>query len=316
MEGAELKAGPPQAPKLLVIAARCGRMANRMVLFANLMALAEEQGHRLVNFTFHSYADSFVSTGRDIFCQYPAPLRPCLLDAPPLARFLKKTRLLYQATRGVSRLNEKLSLWGRSVLTLREDPGTEVTWLESAAQSEPFRRARVVFVYGWRFRAPELVKRHAERIRAYFRPQQAIEEAAARAVDALRCGTDVIVGVHVRHGDYPTLNGGQFYFSTERYARWMRELEVQFAGRRVSFLVCSDEPRRESEFPGLSVGFGPGNAVADLYALAYCDYIMGPMSTFSQWSSFYGNTPLFHIMGSDARIELDRFAVSFLAEIP
>ena len=46
----------------------------------------------------------------------------------------------------------------------------------------------------------------------------------------------------------------------------------------MSFLVASNEPRSASEFPGLSVGFSTGVPIEDMYALAECDYIMGPVS--------------------------------------
>jgi hypothetical protein len=90
----------------------------------------------------------------------------------------------------------------------------------------------------------------------------------------------------------------------------MRELAGQFPGRKVSFLICSDEPRNEAEFPGLSVGPGPGSAVGDLNALARCDYIMGPPSTYTQWASFYGNKPLLLLKDSQDRLERAKFRVS------
>ena len=80
----------------------------------------------------------------------------------------------------------------------------------------------------------------------------------------------------------------------------------------MAFLVCSDEPRHEQEFPGLAVGFGPDSPVGDLYALAQCDCIFGPISTFSQWASFYGNKPLFLLNDANARLERAKFRISCL----
>jgi hypothetical protein len=95
----------------------------------------------------------------------------------------------------------------------------------------------------------------------------------------------------------------------------MRELAGQFSGRRVAFLVCSDQPRRRDEFPELQVGFGTDVPVEDLYALARCDYVLGPISSFSQWASFYGQKPLFHLDDPNARVDLDRFQVADLHKI-
>jgi len=35
--------------------------------------------------------------------------------------------------------------------------------------------------------------------------------------------------------------------------------------------------------------------IEDLYLLGYCDYIVGPNSSFSQWASFWGGVPL-HVL--------------------
>ena len=68
--------------------------------------------------------------------------------------------------------------------------------------------------------------------------------------------------------------------------------------------------------PGLSVGFAPGVPVEDLYALAACDYVLGPVSSFTQWASFYGSKPLLHLRDSKDRIERGRFRVCYLEELP
>src|SRR3954452_2091128 len=92
--------------KLFIICGRCGRMANRMVLFANFIALAEERGDRVMNPTFHSYATLFETTRRDIYCQYPAPGRSSLFDViPGVAGAIRGTRLFFRLARSASLLN-------------------------------------------------------------------------------------------------------------------------------------------------------------------------------------------------------------------
>ena len=103
-------------------------------------------------------------------------------------------------------------------------------------------------------------------------------------------GCDVLIGVHVRQGDYRT-HKPAFFHATERYVRLMRVLEAAFAGSRVAFLVCSDAPQPRDAFRSLRVRFGTGHPAEDLFALAGCDYIAGPPSTFSQWASFHGRVP-------------------------
>jgi hypothetical protein len=307
-----------QDGKLIFVGLRCGRLANRLALFANLIAFAEEHGHRLINFTFHSYAGLFEATRRDVFCRYPAATGPSWLDVfPGVGSAIRKTRIFYHAVRGLSVLNQKLPVFGNKVVTLREGPGHQlVILLETPEIQARIADARVVFVYGFIFRAPAAMQRHAEKIRAYFRPIEKHERISRQAVDCLRQRADVVVGVHIRRGDYIGWAGGKYFFPVSRYAAWMHELAGQFPGRKVSFLVCSNEPRTAQEFTGLSVGFAAGSPVEDLYALAGCDYVMGPVSSFTQWASFYGGKPLLHLRDSEDRIEREKFRVCYLEEVP
>ncbi len=303
--------------KLLIVGLRCGRLGNRLALFANLIAYAQEHGHHLINFTFHSYAAFFESTRRDVFCRYPAASRPGWLDRlPGAAATIRKTRVFYHVVRAISVWNEKLPVFGQKAVTLRDGRGQRIVLLESPEMQSRIAEARVVFVYGWLFRAPAAMRIHAETIRAYFRPIAAYEQASAQAVAALRREGGIVVGVHIRHADQRTWRGGRYFFTASRHAQWMNDLAEQFPGKKVSFLVCSDEPRHRDEFPGLSVGFGPGSPVGDLYALAKCDYILGSVSSFSQWASFYGNKPLYHLRDGNDHPALGRFRVSYLEDIP
>ena len=308
---------PNNGRKWLIVSERCGRLANRIVLFANLVAFAEEHGCRLINFTFQTYADSFQTTCWDIYCSYPVAARRSRFDAfPPLGRGLRRLRLFYHFVRYVGKFNCWWPLFGKSVLTLCESKTTRMTSLEAEGVKAVVRGARVVFIRGFGFRAPTLLMRHQQKVRDYFRPVETIAAASRQAAEQLRQGADIVVGVHVRHGDYQTWQNGRYYYTVEQYADWMRMFAGQFSGRKVAFLVASNEARRLEEFPGLTVGFCPGTPVADLYALAECDYIIGPLSTFTQWASFYGNKPLLHLRQSDMKFSLANFAVSNLEEIP
>jgi hypothetical protein len=307
----------PEKGKLFVISGRCGRMGNRLILFANFIALAEEQGHRVINPTFHSYARFFEAMRRDIYCQYPPATRRSWLDiVPGMGGAIRGTRIFFHAARAAGLLNERHPIFGKRIFTLRQSPTEKITALDGPEVQAKIRDAGIVFVNGWTFRAPGLVKRHAEKIKSYFRPAAGIEQASRQAVDCLRQHADIVVGVHIRQGDYRTFREGTYFFAVAQYAAWMRELAGQFPTSNVAFFVCSDEPRHEQEFPGLCVGVGAGSETGDLCALARCDYILGPVSSFSMWASFYGNKPLLVIRDRETRIEREKFYVPDLTEIP
>ena len=304
---------PPKKQKLFTLGRRCGRLANRLIIFANLIALAEEEGHRIINFTFHSYSDLFEQTRDNLYCEYPAPKQKHWLDKiPGVGAAIRKTRIFYHFTRYACLLNERLPIFGRAVVTLRQLPDRRITALDAPEVQEKIRAARIVLVYGWWFRSPNLVQKHGDKIREYFRPLEKFEKAARDAIEPLRQNVDVAIGVHIRHGDYRGWHGGKYFFPASRYASWMRELAAQFPNRKVSFFVCSDEARNAGEFPGLTVGFGTDSPVSDICALARCDYILGTKSTFSQWASFYGEKPLLQVCGTDEPAKLENFRVSYL----
>jgi hypothetical protein len=268
-----------------------------------------------MNPTFHSYAEFFENTRSNIFCQYPIASHRSLLDSlPGVSGIIKGTRMFYHAGRFARGLHEKVHLFGRNVTVLQEMPPGKLTLLETPEVQSRIRSAKIVLVNGWRLRAPACVQKHADKIRRHFRPISSIERDVHPLMQGLRQQAQIIIGVHIRQGDYRRWKGGKHFFPASRYAEWMRELSGQFRGATVSFLVCSDEPRTEQEFVGLPVTLSVNTPVGDLCALAKCDYIFGPPSTFSQWASFYGNAPLFHVRNSNDRIDHERFRVSFLSD--
>jgi Glycosyl transferase family 11 len=292
-----------------MISFRCGRLANRLVLFANFIAFAKEKGIRVGNPTFQSYSDMFEGTRENFWCQYPAPSKVRWVSWA--TKPLRLTRLMHHLVRYGALLNETLSPF-RKVKTIHEVEGEAFTDLESSAFGQRIADATFVFVYGWLFRTPSLVKKHAATIREYFTPATRFRSQGELAVAELRSAADVLIGVHIRQGDYRRWCGGQYFFEASDYANWMRQAERLFTGQTLGFLVCSDEPRTSAEFEQLLVGFGPGNPVGDVYALSQCDYIIGPRSTFTQWAAFYGNVPLMHLETKSDEIGLQRFQHCFL----
>lgn len=302
--------------KLIIIAKRIGQLGNRLTLFANFIAFAEEYGYHVVNAAFYDDAKFFDATLRDVLSRYPVTEQSNTISVmSKVASTIRKSQIIYQTTKSIARLHEKFPIFGEHIVTLR-DIGNDVTLLSGPEVKAIIQNAKIVFVHGWNFRAPNLVKLHAEKIRYIFRPAEKYLQPSQQVITDLKKNADVIVGIHIRHRDYAAFRGGKFFFSTSRYATWMHEVVEQFQKQKVSFLICSDEPRNTNEFHNLSVGFGPGSAMSDLYALAECDYILGPMSTFSQWASFYGAKPVLLLQSENDRAKLENFRISWLDGMP
>jgi len=296
-------------PDRLMISFRCGRLGNRLILFANFIAFAQENGIRVGNPTFQTYADSFEGTRQNFWCQFPPP--PKSRWASWVTKPFRMLRLMHHLVRYGALANEKLKPFDR-IRTVHEIADERFTDLESGEFKERLSGASFVFIYGWLFRAPSLVEQHAATIREFFTPLPRFMSEADRTLVEIQSTAEILIGVHMRRGDYRHWCGGQFYFEAQEYAHWMRQAQGLFPGQTVGFFICSDEEINLSEFQGLLVCSGQGNPISDIYALSRCKYIMGPRSTFTQWAAFYGDVPLMHLESKEATVELHKFRPCYL----
>ncbi|MDB6028836.1 MAG: hypothetical protein JWM68_5059, partial [Verrucomicrobiales bacterium] len=160
---------------------------------------------------------------------------------------------------------------------------------------------------GFVLRADTLFGKHARAIRALFVPEPKIQERVQATICEARKGADVLIGVHIRRGDYKGFQGGRFYFEIDQYVKVMRSASELFPNKRVRFLICSNESLRAEQFQNVSVAFGPGHLVEDLYSLAACDFLLGTHSTFVMWASFYGEVPLYRFDDPERKPQLSEF---------
>jgi hypothetical protein len=300
--------------KWLVVALRTGQLANRIILFANVIAFAEERGYRVLNPAFQTYAALFESTRDTLLCPYPPP-PPRRLSRGRDAVYgaLRFTRLLYHIAFRLTRLVNKVPRLTPWICGIESSVGPRGVDLTAPPVYEQIRETRIALLRGWEFRDTVGITRHADRIRAYFTPTTGHRAAVAARVAAARQGCNFLIGVHVRHGDYVDYMGGRYFYPVDRYRDLMAALQARYSSERVGFLVCSDAALRLTDFPGLPVTLGSGVAIEDLYALAACDRLVGPPSTFTQWASFYGRVPLYYIRDPMASPDDGDFAVASLA---
>jgi hypothetical protein len=282
---------------MIVIARKVGFLGNRLLLFAQFIACARESGTRVVNPAFDEYAKFFQATASDVLCSYP----PRVGKRPPTTW---ARRLLYWLTYLPVRalIHLRCMRWPVAIVRIRMGQ-------DYSLGSPEFRRLvkdrKLVCIQGWSFHNHECLLKHSDAIRDYLRPVDLHLENIDRLIAAAREDADLLVGIHIRHGDYAKYEGGRYFYSRERYYEVMRSIEDLLAPRTVRFLVCSNAPQQSSSFPGLHVTFGTGHLVEDMYSLARCDYLAGPPSTFSGWASFYGKVPLWHLTSADQEINFD-----------
>jgi len=94
---------------------------------------------------------------------------------------------------------------------------------------------------------------------------------------------------------------------TGTYFSVMKQMSLIFPDSKIHFLICSNDDIKLENFEGFHVIRGLGHELEDMYSLAYCDYIIGPPSTYTGWASFYGKTPLYSIESIENTISLKKF---------
>jgi len=272
---------------MIIITSKYGELGNRLITFSNAIAIARKNNLTVMNFAFDEYADYFVGTSENLFCRFP-PKKSLIQPR----RFLRA--LIARVFDHNARVHRICSLFA-DVIELGwkqrfyfEDPAR-------LGQSEKIRSGKLTFVSGLYFLDPAGLCEHADVIRKYFQPNPYYQGRVNQIMDTGRQACDVLVGVHVRQGDYINFCDGIYYYSNEEFQCEMRKVALLFPEQRVGFLVVSNEPHQVVFSEDLLVFKGSGHFIEDMYCLAACDYIMGPPSTFSIWSSFYGNVPRYEI---------------------
>jgi hypothetical protein len=250
-------------------------LCNRLFPFANLLACAIEHGFRLEHGAFAEFSDFFVGTaGQPV---------PCVDYRSQGTQHPRKRRNAswYLTTRRVKR---KLRL--DQALSITPDQTFD---LSAPSLLEQLKCRRTTQLVGLYFFDPVSFPKHQQNVRAFFQPIPDLQQQVDLIELECRCEADMLVGVHIRHGDYATFSNGHMFYSVEEYAELMQSIVSLHPGKRISFLVCTNGDVKASDFGDLRIKLAPGHVVVDLYAMARCDLIVGPPSTYSEWASFYGS---------------------------
>ena len=316
-----------------------GQLGNRLLQFGHLIGFSRRTGVPILNPAFGEFAELFEGTATGLFVQYPPSVSyrgssvlqrlletfcawvPGEIPSSALQTLTAERpldELVWQPKppRLLRLLLHRYLLMRAAALDPRQDPHAASEHLisllgpEDVQLGDPtflaFLRSReILYLDGWNFRDVPGFRAAAAAVKAFLTPLAAHRVAIERCHSHARKRGDVLVGVHIRRGDYATHQSGQFFFEWSDYARVMTEIARALLPRRVVFLVCSNEQLDPVIEGRGDVVRGPGQAVEDMYALARCDLIVGPPSTFSGWASFFGDVPLLQVRTRDQPIVLD-----------
>jgi hypothetical protein len=287
---------------------KCGQLGNRLFVFGHFIANAAEYNGSISNLSFDEYSKHFETTSQDALVRYPAV--KSMFRSDWLRSFLL---FINRVTLKLLRKFRFNSSPFHSIITAEmpeyQFGNDRYFELDDAQFQRTLQRKPVVFLFGRFFRDFKNFEKHQDLIRAFFKPTAPVQAMIDRAVQIARHNADIVVGVHIRRGDYKEFAAGKFFYAHEEYRLKMKELEISSPGKRIRFLICSNEEVDLKAFQDVSCCTGPGHLVGDMYALAQCDFIMGPPSTYSLWASFYGRKPLYQIRDLGKSFSFDDFVI-------
>ncbi|WP_235300151.1 alpha-1,2-fucosyltransferase [Synechococcus sp. GFB01] len=254
----------------------------------------------MVNPFFEEYAKYFIGTRNDILCRFPGP-QQSLISPTPLGRKIAR-KLIHKA---LTMLRHPDSFLARSLKMAFISSGYETTLTNASGEydlgSKDFREIaksnNLIVLTGplFRVKTQDWVQKNARTIRDYFEPVAPIRSTVDRNIHYARQRGSMIVGVHIRRGDYKFFVNGRFFYSHDQYAAIIRNVRNMLEGQSPVFILTSNEPIPEIHYYGLNAIAVNCSPMEDLYTLSNCDYLIGPPSTFSAWASFYGSVPRYTI---------------------
>jgi hypothetical protein len=282
---------------MLIIQDKMGmQLANRLFIFGHFIANSIEHEYILVNPTFDEYCKYFPAIENNIFSD--RHIYFSLKVDVPIAIFSICAKIINKIFAS-SQFHEFIQASATEQYNLN-DP----IFINKV-------KNKIVIANGWLFRDDENFNKHGDTIRALFAPDEKVSEKINLLFSDTQNMQSLVIGVHLRKGDYKVWQEGRYYFSNDVYIDKMEQLQTYFSsiGKKVLFLLCSNESIEENEFRNHNIKLGIGGIIEDLYSLAKCDLLIGAPSTYSGWASFYGKVPLLFITDRSQIINVEDFSI-------
>ncbi len=284
---------------VLIISLKPGQLGNRLEIFARIIAYARENNLTVINPSFDEYALFFKYTSTSLHCRYP--------HKKSLFAFLWLRKVVYLSHFYAARITTLFHLHNSLFSCINLSLSQRYDLVETGLPNSHF-----IWLHGWKFRVKDLCHKHKDEIRDYFTPKDIYTKNIEKHFSSLSLGYDLVIGIHIRLGDYKYFQDGKYYYAPEEYRSFMEQISLLFPRKNVRFLICSNTNQTVDTFNNFNIFFGSGHLIEDLYLLARCDYIFGPPSTFTKWASFYGNVPLGVIENRSQKLQLNHCEVAQL----
>ena len=284
---------------MLILSKGQGQLANKLYFFSRFIPIANQSGRIIYNPIFNNELKYFSYFNSASFCLYPIQIPKNKIYKFVYGSYLFILYKLLAFCKRIRFYNSPL----HSIINIGKSE------IDDEVLLQMLRKKKYFFYFGWPAHSKNTLLNNKEIILRTFTFNDEYKIASEKIINKFRNNIDIIIGVHIRQGDYKEFRGGEFYFNKEIYVRKMNEIKAKFQNKKVLFIVCSDETQDFSDINYLKIFNSHNNKIIDLLLLSKCDYIIGPPSTFSAWASFYGQVPLYHIHDPNEEIDFEKFKI-------
>lgn len=275
--------------KITVLENNGGRMANQLWHFASMYAYCLEKGYECENLAFFRYVCYFNFSIKNVI------VNSVFVKFYKWHKNIKLTKVLY-----IIYIRLIKMLFSRRIIVDNNEefllPPTPNLKEEQMAKLRLIDRGKNLnwFFCGWLFRNPVGLEKYRREICEYFKPREQYYNLVLNFIKKLKSDYKLVVGIHIRQGDYKTWEGGQYYFTSEEVRKIIDDFLLHKPNIKIEdtvFVICSDGKINDGCFRGLNTVLGPGTEITDLYTLTASDLIIGSTSTYGSWAAYYGNIP-------------------------
>jgi hypothetical protein len=285
---------------VVIIKRVSGQLANRLHFFSHFAANSKAYNYSLLITCFPEFYDLFTPVSDN---KLKVTITSRGFGQRIINKFLNELHAIA--------VKFKVKFPGVVFHSIAENDRQLLTYDINAAEFVKLVQHQVVIPEGWVYRDFANLKKYLPEIRNLFSPREEFKKEVSRDIDLARSMGNVLIGVHIRRGDYIDFNDGKWFYDNNVYKNKMHDVEQAFNGKQCVFILCSNEPLNKEEFAGFKTLIAERPAIVDLYLLAGCDYIFGPPSTYTGWASLYNTVPACYVETADQKITIESFKEFF-----
>jgi len=169
-----------------------------------------------------------------------------------------------------------------------------------------FEKKNTVYVSGWKFRVSDLIeKNRIELVKRYsLKPEFYENNNLYKKIIKIKKQENILIGIHIRRGDYKNWLGGKYYFEDEVYEAYMKEFLEKLSketDKNQVFIIFSNDNVKFLENDNILIS--KECWYIDHHLMSLCDYLIGTHSTFTLWASYIGGNTFFSIRDNSGKIE-------------